>query len=96
MKDQLELSVEELEERIAPDSENGVPDESNGNLRQILANPVRATPAGPLTRCEGHDWLRDPVSRPGGPAMCGVPLAGAGSGEKRQVSLTARLACRNP
>ena len=31
MKDQIQLNVEELEERIAPDSVNGVPGESNGN-----------------------------------------------------------------
>ena len=31
MKKQIMLNVEELEERIAPDSVNGVPGESNGN-----------------------------------------------------------------
>ena len=38
MKDQIVLVVEELEERIAPDSVNGVPGESNWNPGNEVSN----------------------------------------------------------
>jgi hypothetical protein len=44
MKDLIELNVEELEERIAPDSVNGVPGESNGNSGNEVSNGHRPQP----------------------------------------------------
>jgi hypothetical protein len=44
MKDQIELNVEELEERIAPDSVNGVPGESNGNPGNEVSNGHQPQP----------------------------------------------------
>src|SRR4051812_999230 len=53
----LELKVEVLEERIAPDSINGVPGESNGNP----GNEVRVLQAG--TRSEAIEAMQAEVAR---------------------------------
>jgi hypothetical protein len=46
MKDQkVLLSVEELEARIAPDSINGVPGESNGNPGNEVSNGSKPQPS---------------------------------------------------
>ena len=45
MKDQILLCVEELEERIAPDSINGVPGESNGNAGNEVSNGAEPQPS---------------------------------------------------
>jgi len=45
MKDQIQLNVEELEERIAPDSVNGVPGESNGNPGNEVSNGSKPQPS---------------------------------------------------
>jgi hypothetical protein len=39
-----ELSIEELEQRIAPDSVNGVPGESNGNSGNEVSNGAHPQP----------------------------------------------------
>lgn len=39
------LNVEELEERIAPDSVNGVPGESNGNPGNEVSNGSKPQPS---------------------------------------------------
>jgi hypothetical protein len=44
MNPQIQLSVEELEERIAPDSVNGVPGESNGNPGNEVSNGSKPQP----------------------------------------------------
>lgn len=43
MKGPIQLEVEELEERIAPDSVNGVPGESNGNPGNGVSKWPQAT-----------------------------------------------------
>jgi hypothetical protein len=46
MKDQkVQLTVEELEARIAPDSVNGVPGESNGNPGNEVSNGSKPQPS---------------------------------------------------
>ena len=42
---ELRLEVEELEERIAPDSINGVPGESNGNPGNEVSNGSKPQPS---------------------------------------------------
>lgn len=44
MKEQIQLNVEELEQRIAPDSVNGVPGESNGNPGNEVSNGAKPQP----------------------------------------------------
>jgi hypothetical protein len=41
----LTLNVEELEQRIAPDSVNGVPGESNGNSGNEVSNGSKPQPS---------------------------------------------------
>ena len=45
MKNELVLDVEELEQRIAPDSLNGVPGESNGNSGNEVSNGHKPQPS---------------------------------------------------
>jgi len=45
MKDQILLNVEELEERIAPDSIHGVPGESDGNSGNEVSNGNKPQPS---------------------------------------------------
>ena len=45
MKDQIILRIEELEDRIAPDSLNGVPGESNGNPGNEVSNGSEPQPS---------------------------------------------------
>ena len=54
MKDELKLQVEELEERIAPDSINGVPGESNGNPGNEVSNGNQPQPGSNTRDSHGH------------------------------------------
>jgi len=54
MKTQVLLNVEELEERIAPDSINGVPGESNGNPGNEVSNGSKPQPGNNTADSHGH------------------------------------------
>ena len=54
MKDPIELNVEELEERIAPDSVNGVPGESNGNPGNEVSNGHHPQPGNNTADSHGN------------------------------------------
>jgi hypothetical protein len=54
MKQQLILNVEELEERIAPDSVNGVPGESNGNPGNEVSNGSKPQPGNNTADSHGN------------------------------------------
>ena len=54
MKDQILLHVEELEERIAPDSVNGVPGESNGNSGNEVSNGSKPHPGSNTRDSHGN------------------------------------------
>jgi len=48
------LNVEELEQRIAPDSINGVPGESNGNPGNEVSNGHKPQPGSKTADSHGH------------------------------------------
>lgn len=52
--DLLDLKVEELEERIAPDSINGVPGESNGNPGNEVSNGATPQPSNHTADSHGN------------------------------------------
>jgi hypothetical protein len=54
MKKQITLNVEELEERIAPDSVNGVPGESNGNPGNEVSNGSSPQPGSNTRDSHGN------------------------------------------
>jgi hypothetical protein len=54
MKEQILLEVELLEERIAPDSINGVPGESNGNPGNEVSNGSRPQPGNNTADSHGN------------------------------------------
>jgi len=54
MKDQMLLEVEELEQRIAPDSVNGVPGESNGNPGNEVSNGSKPQPGSNTRDSHGN------------------------------------------
>jgi hypothetical protein len=54
MKTQMQLAVEELEERIAPDSVNGVPGESNGNPGNEVSNGNEPQPGSKTADSHGN------------------------------------------
>ena len=54
MNDQIVLAVEELEERIAPDSVNGVPGESNGNSGNEVSNGHHPQPGNNTADSHGN------------------------------------------
>ncbi len=54
MKEQITLTVEELEERIAPDSVNGVPGESNGNPGNEVSNGSKPQPGNNTADSHGN------------------------------------------
>jgi hypothetical protein len=54
MKQQITLNVEELEERIAPDSVNGVPGESNGNPGNEVSNGHKPQPGNNTADSHGN------------------------------------------
>jgi hypothetical protein len=54
MKPQVVLNVEELEERIAPDSVNGVPGESNGNPGNEVSNGSSPQPGSNTRDSHGN------------------------------------------
>lgn len=54
MKTELVLNVEELEERIAPDSVNGVPGESNGNPGNEVSNGNQPQPGSNTRDSHGN------------------------------------------
>ena len=54
MKDQILLEVEELEARIAPDSINGVPGESNGNPGNEVSNGNEPQPGSKTADSHGN------------------------------------------
>lgn len=53
-KGQVFLSVEELEARIAPDSINGVPGESNGNPGNEVSNGEEPQPSDKTRDSHGN------------------------------------------
>jgi len=54
MKTQESLNVEELEERIAPDSIHGVPGESNGNSGNEVSNGHKPQPGNNTADSHGN------------------------------------------
>jgi len=54
MKDPIYLDIEELEERIAPDSVNGVPGESNGNPGNEVSNGSHPQPGNNTADSHGN------------------------------------------
>lgn len=48
------LHIEELEQRIAPDSINGVPGESNGNPGNEVSNGSKPQPGNNTADSHGH------------------------------------------
>jgi hypothetical protein len=54
MKAELQLNVEELEARIAPDSVNGVPGESNGNPGNEVSNGNEPQPGSNTRDSHGN------------------------------------------
>jgi hypothetical protein len=54
MKNQILLEVELLEERIAPDSINGVPGESNGNPGNEVSNGSHPQPGNNTADSHGN------------------------------------------
>jgi len=54
MRDPIQLNMEELEERIAPDSVNGVPGESNGNSGRKVSNRHRPQPGSHTADSHGN------------------------------------------
>jgi len=54
MKDEVVLYVEELEDRIAPDSINGVPGESNGNPGNEVSNGSKPQPSSNTADSHGN------------------------------------------
>jgi hypothetical protein len=54
MKTPMILNVEELEERIAPDSVNGVPGESNGNPGNEVSNGNKPQPGNNTADSHGN------------------------------------------
>jgi len=54
MKQPILLEVEELEERIAPDSINGVPGESNGNPCNEVCNGSKPQPGSNTADSHGN------------------------------------------
>jgi hypothetical protein len=54
MNDTIVLAVEELEERIAPDSVNGVPGESNGNPGNEVSNGNSPQPGNNTADSHGN------------------------------------------
>jgi hypothetical protein len=53
-KKQFHLHVEELEQRIAPDSVNGVPGESNGNPGNEVSNGHKPQPGSNTRDSHGN------------------------------------------
>jgi hypothetical protein len=53
-KKNLVLHVEELEQRIAPDSVNGVPGESNGNSGNEVSNGHKPQPGSNTRDSHGN------------------------------------------
>ena len=51
---ELNLEVHELEERIAPDSINGVPGESNGNPGNEVSNGAQPQPGNNTADSHGN------------------------------------------
>jgi hypothetical protein len=49
-----ELKIEELEQRIAPDSVNGVPGESNGNPGNEVSNGAKPQPGNNTADSHGN------------------------------------------
>lgn len=54
MKNEILLNVEELEARIAPDSINGVPGESNGNPGNEVSNGAQPQPGNNTADSHGN------------------------------------------
>jgi hypothetical protein len=54
MKDEMQLNVEELEARIAPDSVNGVPGESNGNPGNEVSSGHKPQPGNNTRDSHGN------------------------------------------
>ena len=54
MKTEILLNVEELEQRIAPDSINGVPGESNGNPGNEVSNGSKPQPGSNTRDSHGN------------------------------------------
>ena len=54
MKTETLLNVEELEQRIAPDSINGVPGESNGNPGNEVSNGSKPQPGSNTRDSHGN------------------------------------------
>jgi hypothetical protein len=54
MNEPIILKVEELEERIAPDSVNGVPGESNGNPGNEVSNGSQPQPGSNTADSHGN------------------------------------------
>ncbi len=50
----LKLGIEELEQRIAPDSVNGVPGESNGNPGNEVSNGAKPQPGNNTADSHGN------------------------------------------
>jgi hypothetical protein len=50
----LEFKIEELEQRIAPDSINGVPGESNGNPGNEVSNGATPQPGNNTADSHGN------------------------------------------
>jgi hypothetical protein len=50
----LKLAIEELEQRIAPDSINGVPGESNGNPGNEVSNGSEPQPGNNTADSHGN------------------------------------------
>jgi hypothetical protein len=50
----LKLAIEELEQRIAPDSINGVPGESNGNPGNEVSNGAEPQPGSNTADSNGN------------------------------------------
>ena len=50
----INLTLEELEQRIAPDSVNGVPGESNGNAGNEVSNGSKPHPGSKTADSHGH------------------------------------------
>jgi hypothetical protein len=51
---EMELAIEVLEERIAPDSINGVPGESNGNPGNEVSNGAKPQPGNNTADSNGN------------------------------------------
>jgi hypothetical protein len=54
MESQILLNVERLEDRIAPDSINGVPGESNGNPGNEVSNGSKPQPGSKTADSHGN------------------------------------------